>query len=473
LPNDLNFVEEEPVGDYINDFLKIPRKQRTHGVYLFYEGGLPDMEDDNFYYRILRDASSEKPGLIAVKTKGFYLRDVFSTSYAPHLSYVKRNTEEGKTYEATLSMALGDPGKHYVIHGPSKVGKTQLWKTVFEGEQAVPVPCNRTEDIGQLYSYAIFRLKKPHLEKETVKRSSKKAKGAKLNANVGIQGIASFGVSSSDANDNLVARERQYAYQSQPKTAMAVADAFSKYDAFLVFENYHRLRDSIIEQLSLDLREFSDKRVSVLLVGIPEHPYKLFDFNKELSGRVEYLKLRWWSQEDLAKIALAGGKTLNVDFTERTLELLSKEASGSPLLMQQFCIIACLASGITKWCDDQIDADVEISRSELGEGIKKWVANTLKPYENCKNIMETAAREAGLPGFFVESLFKEFKRKDPSMSFSLPEIGLDDTFHEAVSRFINLLNENQRTEELFTTQSDQKGISILDPNFFVYVRWLA
>lgn len=473
MPNDFDFVEEEePIGDYINDFLDIPHKQRRRGVYLFYAGDPPDMADDDFYYRILCVASSEKPGLIAVETKGLYLKDVFSTSYAPYGSYVKRNTEEGKTYEATLNMALADPGKHYVIHGPSKVGKTQLWKTVL-GSDVVPVPCGGIEDIEHLYSYAIFRLKKPRLEKETVKRSSKKAKGAKLNANVGIQGVASFGVSSSDANDNLVARERQYAYQSQPKTAMAVVDAFSKYGAFLVFENYHRLRDSIIKQLSFDLREFSDKRVSVLLVGIPENPYKLFDFNKELSGRVEYLRLGWWSQEDLAKIALAGGEVLNVDFTDRTLELLSKEASGSPLLMQQFCIIACLASGITKWCDDKIDADVEISRAELGEGIKKWVANTLKPYENCKNIMEAVAREAGLPRFFVKSLFKEFKRKDPSMSFSLPEIGLDGTSHEVVCKFINLLNENQRTEGLFTTQSGQKGISIIDPNFFVYARWLT
>ncbi len=399
------------------------------------------------------------------------MRDVFSTTHATLGTYVQRNAEEGKTYEATLGMALADPGRHYVIYGPSKVGKTQLWKAVL-GRDAVPVPCVGINDIEHLYSHAIYRLKKPHLTEEKITESTKKGKKTEVSANLGIEESVALGFSRSSTDDESVEEERKFAYQSQPNNAMAVAELFSKNKRCLVFENYHRLDSGLLERLALDLREFSDQGVSVFLVGIPEDPSELFDYNKELSGRVEYLNVKWWDTKDLKNIALAGGKVLNVSFTHRSLDLLSKEACGSPLLMQQFCLLACLASKIVGFCDDSLDARVNISDIELRQGIEKWVAKTLKPYEDCKSIIDETAVTAGLPSSFVELLFDEFKKEDSRMSFSFSDIGLDKVAYESICEFIETLERNRRTKGLLAMQPKKKEISVIDPNFFVYGRWL-
>lgn len=63
--------------------------------------------------------------------------------------------------------------------------------------------------------------------------------------------------------------------------------------------------------------------------------------NPELRGRVRSVDLRYWSIDDLIKIGVKGFEELNVICAPADLEILAKEAAGSPQLMQQICLHAC------------------------------------------------------------------------------------------------------------------------------------
>jgi len=387
-------------------------------------------------------------------------------------TYVQRTTGKGKTHDATLCMAIADPGRHYVIHGPSKVGKTQLWQAVL-GPEAVPVPCPGLTDIQQLYAHALYRLKKPYLVAEADTETVTSTEEAQGSVTAGYEKIISVGLSLSSSQDSSIQRERQFAYESQPKAALVVADAFAAQGAYLVLENYHRLSLDILSALAKDLREFSDKGVSVLLVGIPQDPYNLFDLNRELASRVEYLPLTWWCKEDLAQIAQYGARALNVEFSEDTINLVATEAAGSPLLMQQFCLIACLASDVTSWCTEQEHKEVNLSRADLAHAIRRWVANALAPYKACTAIINQCAAKVGLSGNVGASILKAFKTGEPRMAFSFRQVGLGEQSPDTVSALLCELDQHPRTRELLSMQSGRREIAVRDPGFFLHGRWIA
>jgi hypothetical protein len=470
MDDETTLMTSEPAGDFISQFLDLPIEQKRRGIYVVDKldaSYIEDIEESGFTYRVLRPPTEEVLGRIAIEAPGVSVAEVFSSAHATLATYVAN--VYGGAHDAALLMVLKQPGQHFVLHGPSKVGKTQLWKAVL-GSDAVPVPCGGVKQLETLYAHALFRLNSPHLVSATLTDEMKSGKSLSLEGNLGSDKIGGLAIGAELTNEEVTTQERQMAYESQPNQAIAIADAFAKRKKHLILENFHRLPAELLEPLAHDLRVFSDQGVSVVLVGIPEDPYILNTYDNELMGRISYLSFTWWSLDDLRRIGELGSIALRVRFSEPTLEMLTAEAAGSPLLMQEFCLIACLASGITEWSEQT--QQISAKNEDLGRGIQRWLSNRLAPYSACKKVFAECATRSALNDSAVSYLLQA-PRRDATMSVASNEVPLSVNRAHSLRSFIDCLNSNARTKDLLALVDDEQKVAILDPSFYVYLRWLA
>src|ERR1700692_3461803 len=68
--------------------------------------------------------------------------------------------------------------------------------------------------------------------------------------------------------------------------------------------------------------------------------------NAELRGRVQGIDFTYWEVEETRKIAEQGFEALGVRLPDFALNRMAEEAFGSPQLMQQICLQACMRLGI-------------------------------------------------------------------------------------------------------------------------------
>lgn len=83
----------------------------------------------------------------------YNLKDVFIPVGLPEITFVKRPNLERSVRAWEMSEA-----KHLLIFGPSKSGKTSLWKKYVPNERVIKIPCNATKTLQQVYSEILYEL---------------------------------------------------------------------------------------------------------------------------------------------------------------------------------------------------------------------------------------------------------------------------------------------------------------------------
>src|SRR4051794_7379869 len=98
--------------------------------------------------------------------------DVFKTIGQPTTTYVKRDA--GKL-EGNLNSALNERGQLCLLTGPSKTGKTTLYREVLSQRGEVPliVPCDRTTSCDGIWKQALEAVDFDRLEGVTSARTNK------------------------------------------------------------------------------------------------------------------------------------------------------------------------------------------------------------------------------------------------------------------------------------------------------------
>ena len=81
--------------------------------------------------------------------------------------------------------------------------------------------------------------------------------------------------------------------------------------------------------------------VPVILIAIPNRKYDAVKVEREMTGRIEHIDIPQWSEDELSEIAFNGFKHLNVQIAQDVVNKMTREAFGSPHLMQEFCKALC------------------------------------------------------------------------------------------------------------------------------------
>ncbi len=149
--------------DLISDFIEVEDHLRIEGRYEFYAHESSSINDipDICYSRVLRNPSEFHKGIVEIIFIDKKVTEVFSINKVNVPTYVSRVFESSHTFEASLELALQDPGQSILLYGASKLGKTALWQSILY-DQAILVQCNNSQSIADIYSYIVDYLRVPH-----------------------------------------------------------------------------------------------------------------------------------------------------------------------------------------------------------------------------------------------------------------------------------------------------------------------
>ncbi len=357
-----------------------------------------------------------------------------------------------------------------VIYGPSKLGKTALWRSVIDEPSRITISCSENISIEDIYEQVLFQNSSAFAsevsDEQGEKQTERKSKGVALGKKDCLQ--ATIGTDS--AREKGQAKQTKYTYPKWKNNVDTTIQTLSGKSKHIIFENYHRLSTQTLKRLCIDLRSLSDNRINVIFVGIPEDPYKIISFNQELEGRVAFLRFTFWDDDDLKRIALGGSAALNAEFTTQTLDFITNEAAGSPFLMQFNCYIACLASFITERLD--LLGTIDLSGNDYELAMKKWGVQWIGACQPiCEELSSILSGIHGLGDSFMHFIISGIKSSKARLTLDLRSPFWPDK-KEQIKSLLLQLNARELTRDLLFLDEKKGKLSINRPNFISYIRWI-
>lgn len=263
--------------------------------------------------------------------------EVFRSTGQPTITYVKR---DNGALERKLEGYLDEAGQICLVTGPSKTGKTTLYKQVLATRNEIPlvVQCTADKKAADIWKEA---LEKVNFERESGSGTIfKQGSGVSLEAS----GEGGWGwlakvtgklqVNRTNAVDESTIRQRVLA-DPHPDLLIPI---LQRTCYVLVIEDFHYLADDEKVGLFQQWKRFIDSEITIIVLGTSHRAVDIANSNKDLIGRIGQIDVRQWSQEDLRKICDEGFKHLSASVSQGCISLIAQEAVGLPILVQQICL---------------------------------------------------------------------------------------------------------------------------------------
>ena len=98
----------------------------------------------------------------------------------------------------------------------------------------------------------------------------------------------------------------------------------------VLVDDFHYMPREVQAETAKALKEAVRLGVKICTAAVIHRGDDLVRANPELRGRVRAIDLKYWSPDDLKKIALSGFDLLNADVDDRIVHKLAMESAGSP-----------------------------------------------------------------------------------------------------------------------------------------------
>jgi hypothetical protein len=414
------------------------------------------------------------------------IKDVFQSLGQPTITYVRRN--EGQ-YERLLSGALDVKGQLCLLTGPSKTGKTTLYKKVLEEKHLLhlPVRCDRNLSDEQFWRRALEGINFEVVKQHTDTHSSEVSGGGKISGNFGwkwlaaLAGEVSVGVKSTRSEGEI--REAILANPS-PSHLVPVLKTLPY---ILVVEDFHYLTPETQQVIFQQWKVFVDEQVSVIVIGTTHHAIDIANANQDLLGRLSHIDIAQWSTFDLRKILSQGLAYLGAHIARESVMLsdIPAESMGLPIIVQQVAEQIFADLGISEVETNRFDAEVSMKiTSDTVSNALFNVANT--KYSQLRasySLLIAGARkrarkyntyELVLASFAVEPLKFNLTRYEIEERIRNSEVPSDQKPPSAsVGSMLKALGDLQRKREieLLEWRPVEQTLYILEPSFLFYIRW--
>jgi len=262
-----------------------------------------------------------------------HISDIFPHNSYPEHTYVKRKNRD---LEADLEDVLRMPGSIASISGPSKSGKTMLVKRVAKNshiEQIAEVSGTQIESASDLWREALDNIgtaTSTESHSSDTEESGHTYSG-KISNPVNIGGDKHKRSAETETNVRVDSRRGL-------SKLLEVVDT----DKFvLLIDDFHYINEDAQSDVAEAIKAGSEKGLSICVALVSYRSENLEKVNDDLSGRVYSIELDYWHDAELREIADRGLEVLNIDFPDSLLDIIVREAAGSPLLMQLLCYSSC------------------------------------------------------------------------------------------------------------------------------------
>lgn len=405
------------------------------------------------------------------------IEEVFPAVGKPTLTYVERDSGLN---ERRLSAGLNNPGQICLLTGPSKTGKTSLYREVLPRikRQELVIRCSGKLSASEFWASALESLDFSRLAEVST------SWGLKLGAKIGASGeagwswlakaMATVGFDVSASGDYAIQRE----IVKSSLSAKHLIPLLKQMPIQLVVEDFHYLEQDVKTEVFQQWKAFADEGVSVLVISTTHHSVDIARANPDLTGRTRLIDVGQWSEVDLAKIPEKGFNLLGIKHSKGSTSQIAKESVGLPIITQQICQEIASAHDMTpgsiKRKANILTQDIEIAQRYVAENL---YGNHKADYEQ----LAAGPRQRRRKHATYEMILASFALEP--LKFSLPHSELIDRVNRLCSKkepipaaSINaalraLGNFQQRKKmSLLDWHESESKLYIIEPSFLFYLR---
>lgn len=270
--------------------------------------------------------------------------DVYGIQKDLPLNYVTRDSADGRLLDSLTR------GKHLVIHGSSKQGKSSLRKHCLEDNDYIQVHCSNKWDVGDLNA-AILKAAGYETSLSTEKTVSGKSKVvASLKVAASIPGFGLVGGQlGSEVEGGQGGKTTSQRLELDADDVNDIIRALREinFTKFIVLEDFHYLKVDTQKDFSVALKAYHEESdILFIVVGVWLEEGRLVVYNGDLTGRLISINADQWTAEELTEVIEVGEKHLNVEFTPAFKTSLIAGCFESVYIVQEVCYKACVVNGV-------------------------------------------------------------------------------------------------------------------------------
>jgi hypothetical protein len=315
-------------------------------------------------------------------------QDVFVPGSYPQHTYVERAGDE---LETSLKDALDTPGQVVSLSGPSKSGKTVLVEKVVGRDLLISISGASVHSPDDVWNFVLDWMDVPSATSKT--RTIGGSIGADLTAkgSIGVPFVTK-GEASVTGKTELRAEGRSEEKQKR-RGLQQVVDEIAESEFVVLLDDFHYMERDVQAQVAKSLKEAVRLNVRIATASVSHRGDDVVRANPELRGRVRAIDLKYWTPEELSKIAIAGFGTLNGVIDARALNTFVKESAGSPQLMQSLCLQACFVLGLREKADSQAPVRFVLDDGQLQRVMEQTSKST--DFRSLVDILDAGPRTRG------------------------------------------------------------------------------
>lgn len=236
-------------------------------------------------------------------------------------------------------------GRHMVVYGSSKQGKTSLRKHCLQESDYVLVQCSNRSDLADLHSNILKRAGFELTQSIKKSASGKNKIAAKFGAALASVGISLEAEKERSTGVDVTTTPLELDPEDVNDVIAALKSvAFSK---FIVLEDFHYLPYETQRDFAVALKAFHEtSKITFIVVGVWLEDNRLIVYNGDLTGRVISINADKWRDEELRKVIHDGGALLGVSFHNNFIDSLLGGCLDSVYLVQEVCRRTCERNGV-------------------------------------------------------------------------------------------------------------------------------
>jgi hypothetical protein len=412
------------------------------------------------------------------------MRKVFVPGGQPEHTYVSRTQLQ---LEPKLRAASDNLCKLVTVTGPTKCGKTVLTQKIFPRTQHIWIDGGSVDREEDLWTQIVDQL---DLFTDIAKTSEDgSAAGASGNVSGALQiplfAMGEVKVSPSYKKQRSTGKTTGRTLAPKARALQGLGDR----QRALIIDDFHYLGRHIQGSVVRALKALVFDGKPVILIAIPHRRYDAVRVEKEMTGRVQDVRISSWTENELADIPGKGFPILNLQAPQTIIEKFVDECLASPHLMQEFCRQLCDQIGVDETQAIRRRIQPTSSLNTLFEHVAANTSKTVfdrlaKGPRQRSDRNQRLFKDGGTGDIYVAVLHAIANLKPGITTLGYEEIrsALRDLLVELpqaheVSRVLKHMSNIQADEAssapVLDWEEDERLLHIIDPFFAFFLRWGA
>jgi hypothetical protein len=394
----------------------------------------------------------------------------------------------GEHLEGNLRDALEIPGQIISLVGPSKSGKTVLVEKVVGRDDLITITGAGIESPDDVWNRVLDWMGTPSSSTKSTATSGTLSGEAGTSGSASLFGLARASGEIKGGVELEHGRERAATFDRAGLPQVVEEIGGSQF--VVLIDDFHYMPRSVQDETAKSLKEAVRAGVKICTAAVRHRGDDLVRANPELRGRVRAIDLKYWSLDDLRKIAESGFSALNVLANPSALDTLVLEAAGSPQLMQLLCLNLCFVV-------DARAAGASLRKLSVGpEQIKNALeqASASTDFRSLVDVLEVGPKTRGTErkiyqfvdgskGDVYRCVLKAVAMDPPRLSFKYEELtrrtsrvckGESPVGSSIVSTCLHISKlalEKFPNERAIDWDEQKQILDIPDPYLLFYLRW--